>query len=363
MLYRNEKFTSLWENKSKPYPQINIIDQTLLPFVFSIIKLDSSDKAIESIKNMNLRGAPLIGVAGAYAVYFAVLESKSHKDERILREKIKEISEARPTAVNLEWAVNKTFDYSQTFSGIDAQINAALECSRAIRQDEINNSLNIGLNGVEFIEDIYSRTCKPVNILTHCNAGWLATIDYGTALAPIYVAQERNIPVRLWIDETRPRNQGSKLTAWEAYHQKLDYKLISDNAGGQLMRDGKIDMVIVGADRIASNGDVANKVGTYLKALAAKDNDIPFYVAAPKSTFDFNIESGNDIIIETRSDSEIFYIDAFINGEYSKVPIALENSPTENIGFDVTPSRLVSNIITEYGNIYPNAQDITKLLK
>ena len=339
MKYKNKKYTSLWYEKGV----VKIIDQTLLPENFKIIDLTTTDDVINAIKTMKVRGAPLIGVAGAYGVYFAFKEFGDEHQK--LNYKITELKNSRPTAVNLQFAVDLVYDHTLNENSEDP-VEDALHKANEIRHSEISASKKIGEYGYLILQKV-SKT-NSVNILTHCNAGWLATIDYGTASAPVFNAVSKGMDIHIWIDETRPRNQGGKLTAWEYYHESIPHTIITDNAGGHLMQNSDVDIVITGADRIASNGDTANKIGTYLKALAAYDNNIPFYIAAPISTIDFNIKSGKDIPIEIRSENEIKYYN-----ENSNLPMNHSNSPAINHGFDVTPARLITGFITEEGIFTP----------
>lgn len=353
MLIDNQEITALFEgrfdNSQLFLESIEIIDQRVLPHQFVIVSLTSSIAIVQAIKNMLLRGAPLIGVAAAYAVYFALKEAIITNDDEYFDSAIEAVLDSRPTAVNLVWAVNlmKTrIDQANTSS---TKLNIALETARNIRNYEIENCRKIGDNGVEIIRDLFAAKQKPINILTHCNAGWLATVDYGTATAPIYKANAEEIPLHVWVDETRPRNQGANLTAWELGKSNISHTLIADNTGGLLMMKGMVDMVIVGADRVAANGDVANKIGTYLKALAAYQHGIPFYVAVPFSTFDFDLNNGMEIPIEERSEDEVKYIHGWGNGSFTKMLICPEDTKALNLGFDITPAKFISGYITERG--------------
>jgi len=356
MLINNTEFTALWEGESNSSPDslksISIIDQRVLPHQIKIIELTSSIAIIDAISYMLVRGAPLIGVAAAYAVYFALKESIMVDDFEYFESAIDGIMASRPTAVNLKWALDLVLSQINSKSSNPDKLYAAISTARKIRNFEISNCKAIGDIGVSIIQDIYAKTHKTVNILTHCNAGWLATVDYGTATAPIYKAANLGIPIHVWIDETRPRNQGASLTAWELSHNQIPHTLIADNAGGLLMMQNKVDLVIVGADRVASNGDTANKIGTYLKSLAAFEHSVPFYVALPSSSFDFSLESGNSISIEERSEDEIKYIQGIDKGIIRKVLICPEETSAYNPGFDITPAKFITGFITEQG-IYP----------
>lgn len=329
---------------------VEIIDQTLLPYRFEKRVLEDWRDCVEAIKEMRVRGAPLIGVAGAWAVALAVREDPSNGP---LIQAAEVIQNARPTAVNLTWAVQKMLS---TLLPRDPalRLEAAVKTAEEITQTDVLTCRAIGEAGVGIISALYQQLRRPVNILTHCNAGWLATVDYGTALAPIYAAFERGTPLHVWVDETRPRNQGL-LTAWELAQQGVPHTIIADNAGGQLMQHGDVDLVIVGADRITRRGDVANKIGTYLKALAAFDNEIPFYVAAPFSTIDWKLSDGKrEIPIENRSPAEVLTVRGIDStGKPSTLQLAAPSEPAANPAFDVTHNRFVTGIITERGVFKP----------
>jgi len=329
---------------------IEIIDQRYLPFEFIIETINSSTEMAEAIRDMRLRGAPLIGVAAAYGMYLAALEA-SRKPDFNQHLKFSEILllNTRPTAVNLKWAIDRVREEIDKARTIEEIISNVYKIAEKIADEDVENCKSIGKYGVEIIEDIsLKKKGDTVNILTHCNAGALACVDYGTALSPITEAFKKGIKLRVWVDETRPRVQG-KLTSWEFEQLSIPNAVISDNAGGYLMQKGMVDLVIVGADRIAQNGDVANKIGTYLKALAAKDSGIPFYVAAPTSTIDFNLQTGNDIIIEKRDENEVLYAEGLLNGKIESVRLFSSKAQAENYGFDVTPHKLISGYITEKG--------------
>jgi len=342
-----------------------IIDQTKLPHQFETMTLRSADDAARVIKNMNTRGAPLIGVVGAYGLALAVRDDPS--DDNI-QEMVEMLAETRPTAINLKWAL---WRMRGALLNQPREKRAAMAWAEvaAIADEDEAMSRAIGQNGLKIIRDIAAK--KPnqtVNILTHCNAGWLATVDYGTALAPIYLAHDEGIKLHVWVDETRPRNQGASLTAFELGSHGVPHTILADNAGGHYMQTGEVDMVIVGTDRVTANGDVANKIGTYLKALAAKDNGVPFYVALPSSTIDWTLESGRDIPIEERSEDEVLKMAGRLpDGSVTVVEIAAPGSGAANPGFDVTPARLVTGFITERGtcaatpeglrSLFPEAQE------
>ena len=354
MLVQNKHLTTIWyeENNDK----IKIIDQRYIPFQLKIIELNTVEDVCFAIKEMQVRGAPLIGVTAAYGMYIAAREKVNLKDAS------KQINATRPTAVNLSWALNKIMTGVQDINKHELPIKI-LELANQIREDDINNCNSIGKHGYKLIKEVYEKNNRPVNILTHCNAGWLATVDWGTALAPIFVANKNNIPVHVWVDETRPRNQGFSLTSWELLNENIPNSLIVDNVGGHLMQHKKVDICITGTDRTAKNGDVCNKIGTYLKALAAYDNDIPFYVSAPISSIDFNIENGiRDIPIEQRNSEEVSHIEGLDeNNNLKKVKIIPEGAQCANYAFDVTPAKYISKLITEKGIVDANLSSISKL--
>tara|TARA_Y100001936_G_scaffold174523_1_gene171015 strand:+ start:462 stop:1532 length:1071 start_codon:yes stop_codon:yes gene_type:complete len=354
MLVKNKHLTTIWYEHNTD--KIKIIDQRFIPFELKIVELNTVDEVCFAIKEMQVRGAPLIGVTAAYGMYIAA-RTKSN-----LKEASEKINSTRPTAVNLSWALNKIMTGIQDINK-DRLPDKILEIANQIREDDINNCKNIGEHGYKLIKDVYEKNHKPVNILTHCNAGWLATVDWGTALAPVFVAHKNNIPIHVWVDETRPRNQGFSLTSWELINENIPNSLIVDNVGGHLMQHKKIDLCITGTDRTASNGDVCNKIGTYLKALAAYDNDIPFYVSAPISSIDFNIENGiQDIPIEQRDSEEVSYIQGLDeNNQIKKVKIVPEGAKCANYAFDVTPAKYITKLITEKGIINASLSSIGKL--
>ncbi len=343
---------------------VQVIDQRYLPFDFVIADLVTSEDAFQSISDMQVRGAPLIGATAAMGMYLAALESKGRKSpDSYLKERALYLQSSRPTAVNLAWAVNKVLQNIQQSGNADQIITSARETALDIINLEKDNCLNIGKYGLPVIERLSAiNNGKPVNILTHCNAGWLACIDYGTATAPLYMAHDNGIDLHVWVDETRPRNQGSKLTAWELQQHGVPCTIITDNAGGHLMQRGLVDMVVVGCDRLSINGDAANKIGTYLKALAADDNNIPFYVATPSSSIDWSIEDGlTQIPIEERSQDEVMYMKGILNGQPEKVLITDPSSKISNFAFDVTPARLITGLITEKGICKPEKNSILEL--
>jgi methylthioribose-1-phosphate isomerase len=356
MKIQGQHYRSIWPIGEDAF---GIIDQAKLPHEFVTMTLRSAEDAARVIRNMNTRGAPLIGVVGAYGLALAVRDDAS--DDHI-QKMVEMLAETRPTAINLKWAL---WRMRGALLNQAREQRAALAWKEAalIADEDVAMSEAIGKNGLKIIRDIAAK--KPgetVNILTHCNAGWLATVDYGTALAPIYLAHDEGIPLHVWVDETRPRNQGASLTAFELGSHGVDHTILADNAGGYYMQAGQVDMVIVGTDRVTANGDVANKIGTYLKALAAHDNDIPFYVALPSSTIDWTLESGRDIPIEERSQDEVLKMAGRLpDGSVTVVDIAAPGSGAANPGFDVTPARLVTGFITERGTCAATPEGLRSL--
>jgi methylthioribose-1-phosphate isomerase len=357
MLVNNSNLTTIWIDANDQ--QINIIDQRYLPHKLSIVKLNSVKDVEFAIREMQVRGAPLIGVTAAFGMYLAALEDSSTE---FLDKAADFLIKARPTAVNLSWAVKKI---KLEISDINQENRAEhiFNIAKQIREEDINACSKIGDYGLELIKSVYEKKNSTVNILTHCNAGWLAAVDWGTALAPIFKAKKNNIPIHVWVDETRPRNQGFNLTAWELINENIDCSLIVDNVGGHLMQHNQVDMCIVGTDRTTLSGDVCNKIGTYLKALAAYDNNIPFYVSAPISSIDFNIRDGvSEIPIEKRDPAEvssIWGIDK--NKNMQTVSIVPKKSKSVNYAFDVTPSKYISKLITEKGIVDANEISIKGL--
>jgi methylthioribose-1-phosphate isomerase len=326
---------------------VEIIDQTALPHAIKTVALKTCDDAAYAIQAMLVRGAPLIGVTAAYGVALAMREDAS---DAALDEAITTLAAQRPTAVNLRWALDEMRGALANVSHEDRP-RAAFKHAAKIATDDVEMCRKIGLHGLTLIRDIAAKKPgKPVNILTHCNAGWLACVDWGTATSPVYQAHNAGIPVHVFVDETRPRNQGASLTAFELQQHGVPHTLIVDNAGGHFMQRGEVDLCITGTDRVAANGDVANKIGTYLKALAAHDNNIPFYVALPSSTIDWNMPRGSDIPIEERSADEVLNISGrAANGSIQSVAITAPGTSARNPAFDITPARLVTGLITERG--------------
>jgi methylthioribose-1-phosphate isomerase len=361
MLVNDKYYRTIWLNKDDI--SLSIIDQRWLPHKFVIEKLHSFNELIIAIKEMHLRGAGLIGAAAGYGMYLAILESAKQGNFQVhFNHLVKVLNSTRPTAVNLQYAIKRQLSALNLCNEIEEKILVSKQVALEIVNEDAENSKKIGQYGLTIIENL-SKSRKTVNILTHCNAGWLAFVDYGTALSPVYAAFEKNINIHVWVDETRPRNQGSNLTAWELEMMGIPYTIIADNTGGHLMQHEQVDMVIVGCDRATANGDVANKIGTYLKALAAKDNNVPFYVALPVSSFDFAINDGlKEIPIEQRGDDEIKYTRGLNhNLIFDQVLTTPINAKTCNYGFDVTPARLITGLITEKGIIKPDKNEIIKL--
>ena len=343
---------------------VQIIDQRKLPYTFEIEDLKSVSEVVRAIREMHLRGAPLIGAATAYGMYLAMFECSSAQSvENCLENAANALKTARPTAVNLTWAIEKQRAAITAGRSVEEKISIARRTADNIVEEDSECCRSIGRHGLPLIQALSARKkSEPVNILTHCNAGWLACVDYGTATAPIYAAFDNGIPLHVWVDETRPRNQGARLTAWELYQHGVPHTVISDNTGGYLMQKGMVDLVLVGTDRTTITGDVGNKIGTYLKALAAKDNAIPFYVGLPSSSIDWGIQNGlKDIPVEERNPDEVRYVQGFCEGKIKDVLITPEESPAVNYAFDITPSRLVTGLITERGIAKPDAQSLTAM--
>jgi len=361
MQINNKPYHTIWLSDENP-SVVQVIDQRKLPFVFEILDLKTPDDCFFAIRDMAVRGAPLIGVTAAYGMYLALLCYKNEDLENYLREKAEYLKLSRPTAVNLSFAVNVMLDFMLRNLTSPNLKEISLAKVEELKSREIRFSEKIGEFGLKIIEEIYQKKQESVNILTHCNAGWLACIDWGTATAPIYKAHHKGIPVHVWVDETRPRNQGARLTAFELGQEGVPHTVIADNTGGHLMQHKMVDLVIVGSDRTTVTGDVANKIGTYLKALAAKDNGIPFYVALPSSTFDWQMEDGiTEIPIEERDSDEVAKIEGWNGNSIQLVRLIPENSQAANYGFDVTPARLVTGLITERGICKANKESILKL--
>ncbi len=355
---------------------VRIIDQTQLPHVFSVMELRSTADAARAIREMHVRGAGLIGATAGYGMYLAAIESSSRPPtgastgaangsaggaDAYLEEAARQLIATRPTAKNLEWAVKRQLAALRGIESASRRVEEAYRVAREIADEDAEWCRSIGEQGLPIIREIATRKGgEPVNILTHCNAGWLAFVDFGSATAPIYLAHDQGIPVHVWVDETRPRGQGASLTAWELAKHGVPHHLIADNTGGHLMQHGMVDLVIVGSDRTTRAGDVANKIGTYLKALAARDNDVPFYVALPSSTFDWEISDGlRDIPIEERDPDEQRYAWGLGSQGRERVLTCPEETPARNFGFDVTPAHLVTGLITERGVCRADEASIT----
>ena len=356
MKIEGKEYKTIWfENNI-----VKIIDQTKLPHQFIIKDLKSVKDSINAIKTMEVRGAPLIGATAAFGLVLAIIEKN---DQSFLKKSSEDLINSRPTAINLKWAVDRMM---KKLSRVNSQeiLNIAIKEAKNICEEDVGFCKNIGLNGLKIIEEIYKNKKDTVNILTHCNAGWLATIDWGTATSPIYHAHKKGIKVHVWVDETRPRNQGANLTSFELNEEGISNTIIADNTGGILMQRGEVDMCITGTDRTLSNGDVANKVGTYLKALAAHDNKVPFYVALPSSTIDWKIKNSKDIPIEERNSEELSHVEGLDkNNKLTKVLIYPRKSKSMNLAFDITPAKYVTGLITEKGICKASREGLENLFK
>jgi methylthioribose-1-phosphate isomerase len=341
---------------------VEVIDQRLLPFRLEVFRIQSLEDAFYAIREMVVRGAPLIGVTAAFGMYFAFRKSKNSSLDILLRA-ADYLCSSRPTAVNLSSATGRMIRVFNPGRNLDDNLNGLFREACQIRQEEIDSCLMIGKAGLPLLQKMWEKKGREtVHILTHCNAGWLACIRYGTATAPIYLAHEKGIPLHVWVDETRPRNQGARLTAFELGQAGIPHTIIPDNAGGHLMQKGMVDLVIVGSDRTSIYGDVANKTGTYLKALAAHDNNIPFYVALPSSSIDWNPDTGmSQIPIEERSPDEVLFTEGWDGEKITKIRVAPENSHAANYGFDVTPARFVTGLVTERGICKASREGLEKL--
>jgi methylthioribose-1-phosphate isomerase len=339
---------------------VEVIDQTKLPFQFVTKRLASADEAGEAIKSMVVRGAPLIGATGAYGLCMAL---RADASDEALERAYDMLVKTRPTAINLKWALDEMMAAVRN-QAKDRRVAAAYARAAQLCDDDVATNEAIGRHGLKLIEDVAAKKAgAAVNVLTHCNAGWLACVDWGTALAPIYMAHDKGVPIHVWVDETRPRNQGGSLTAYELGAHGVKHAIIADNAGGHYMQHGDVDLCIVGTDRTTASGDVANKIGTYLKALAAHDNRVPFYVALPSSTIDWTISDGvKQIEIEERSGREITHVQGrTAAGEVLTVELTAPGSPARNPAFDVTPARLVTGLITERGVAAASREGLLKL--
>jgi len=362
-----QHFRTIWLHPTNERV-VQLIDQRFLPHRFVVEDVSTVEQMADAIRQMHVRGAGLIGASAGYGMYLAGLSqtggcSAEEFDAR-LSQAAEKLKATRPTAVNLAWAVERVragLAVKQT-SAVQEKVKLALCIAKQIAAEDEENCRMIGQHGLNLIEEIArAKNGKQINVLTHCNAGWLAFVDYGSALAPVYAAHDRGLPVHVWVDETRPRSQGSKLTAWELGQHGVPHTIIADGAGGHLMQRGAVDLVMVGSDRTTRAGDVANKIGTYLKALAAKDNKVPFYVALPSSSFDWAIRDGSEIPIEERGAEEVKRAEGWHDGRMWEVSLAPEGSPAANFGFDVTPRRLVTGLITERGVCKADEKSIVEL--
>ena len=356
MKIEGKEYRTIWYERNA----VRIIDQTKLPHQFIVKELKTVKDAINAIKIMEVRGAPLIGGTAAYGMVLAVQENNNLE---FVKKSAKELIQSRPTAINLKWAVERMM---KKLIGINSDeiLDIALNEAKKICDEDEKFCKNIGINGLKIIEEIYSKKKDTINILTHCNAGWLATINWGTATSPIYHAHKKGIPIHVWVDETRPRNQGANLTSYELNEEDIPNTIIADNTGGILMQRGEVDMCIVGTDRTLSNGDVCNKIGTYLKALAAHDNNVPFYVALPSSTIDWDTKDPKDIPIEERNSEELSHVEGIDeNNQIKKVLIYPNKSKAKNLAFDVTPAKYVTGLITERGISEASFDGLSKLFK
>ena len=355
-------FRTIWFHE--PESVVRIIDQRRLPHEFVIEDIQTVEQMAAAIREMHVRGAGLIGAAAGFGMYLAALEARAAADlGKSLARCAEMLIATRPTAVNLAWAVERQLRGIGAVKSVAEKIAAALATAQSIADEDAENCRRIGEHGLDLLQRISrEKSGAPVNVLTHCNAGWLAFVDHGSATAPIYAAHDRGIAVHVWVDETRPRNQGAKLTAWELGGHGVPHTVITDNAGGHLMQHGQVDLVLVGTDRTTRTGDVANKIGTYLKALAARDNGVPFYVALPSSSFDWTMRDGvKEIPIEQRGAEEVRHADGWHHGRVVEVRITPEASAVANYGFDVTPARLVTGLITERGICEANEAGISAM--
>jgi methylthioribose-1-phosphate isomerase len=362
MNINNQHYRTIWPD-SENNETILIIDQRQLPHKFVIEPLVTLEDAVVAIKDMHVRGAGLIGATAGFGMYLAAVGARNGLLQETLEQAAKTLDKSRPTARNLKWAVDRVMEAVKKGTDEEEKKAIAFQTASEIADEDAAFCKALGVHGLEIIKNLSkAKEGKTINILTHCNAGWLAFVDYGSATAPIYAARDAGIDIHVWVDETRPWNQGAKLTAWELQQENIPCTLITDNAGGHLMQQGMVDMVIVGTDRTTHTGDVANKIGTYLKALAAHDNQIPFYVALPSSTFDWKIDHGNDIPIEKRSGDEITAISGLHNnGTVETIQLTAPGTRAVNYSFDITPARLVTGLITERGIVEAKKEAIHKL--
>jgi methylthioribose-1-phosphate isomerase len=356
-------FRTIWLNPEDKRV-VQLIDQRFLPHEFVIEEVRSVEEMATAIREMHVRGAGLIGASAGYGIYLAALEAPGRDSfDEHLTAAAAQLRATRPTAVNLSWAIEQQLQNIAAGKTADEKVALALRTADLIADQDAEHCRMIGQHGLQLIREIAkTKPNKPINVLTHCNAGWLAFVDYGSATAPIYAAHDSRLPLHVWVTETRPRNQGSKLTAWELGQHGVSHTLIADSAAGHLMQRGEVDLIIVGSDRTTYTGDVANKIGTYLKALAAKANDVPFYVALPSSSIDWKMRDGlKEIPIEERGADEVKNADGWCHGQQITVRIAPDESPAANYGFDVTPKELVTGLITERGICEANEKSIRSL--
>lgn len=351
MKINGKEYRSIWWDEDKEC--LVIIDQRELPWRLVFEQLHTPEEVVVAIRDMHLRGAPVIGIAGAYGVALAIKECIARgKDAEYLATMIEDIRNARPTAVNLATCVDRVVEKAGIIPSIQTY-REAIATAHSIYREELEAFYRIGEYGFPILQAIFQEKKRVINILTHCNAGWLACGDYGTVTSVIYRAHAMGIPLHVWVSETRPRNQGARLTAWELYQNRVPATLIADNASGYLMAEGKVDIVLVGADRVALNGDTANKIGTLMKAVMAREYNVPFYVVLPLSTFDFNTASGNDIPVETRSPGEVINTEVWDGNRIVALPSACEKVPAFNPSFDITPAKYITGFITDNGVVSP----------
>jgi methylthioribose-1-phosphate isomerase len=361
MNIEGKPYRTIWVKKDDK-GIIQVIDQRFLPHRLVIQDLKKPADFLFAIREMQVRGAPLIGVAAAYGIYSALINAGNAESDTVVLNAYRMLLDARPTASNLKWALEHTLKAISRGKSRTEKIRMAFRVANALAEEDVRTCRAMGLHGLPLIEKLSRRKeGEPVNILTHCNAGWLATVDYGTATAPIYLAQEKGIKVHVWVDETRPRNQGANLTAYELGQQGIPHTVIADNAGGHLMQRGMVDMCIVGTDRTTIKGDVCNKVGTYLKALAAKESGIPFYVALPSSSLDWQTKDASSIPIEQRDPDEVRYVSGWDGRKIRQVRITPQSSAAANYAFDVTPARFITALITEKGVCAPSEQALKRM--
>ncbi len=362
MNVKGKHYRTIWLKEGQS-EIVQIIDQRSLPHHFVIEDIATVPQMCSAIRDMHVRGAGLIGAAAGYGMYLAVLQAANTNNfDESLHRFADELKATRPTAINLEWAVQRQLEAISVAVDLNAKRNTALNLAHKIADEDAAYCKRIGEHGLSLIKRMAEKKHGTINVMTHCNAGWLAFVDHGSATAPIYEAHDQGFDIHVWVDETRPRNQGARLTAWELGQHGIPHTVIADNTGGHLMQHEMVDLVITGTDRTTRTGDVANKIGTYLKALAARDNDIPFYVALPSSSFDWNIRNGvREIPIEERDASEVKSIEGLHDGEIKEVLLTPPESPVANYGFDVTPARLITGLITERGICEANEEAILQL--